>query len=243
MPRSVRVATCAALALWAFGVPSLAQAKGGRKDFDDEEGVWRDPRRQTLPRTHRFRLAAESGWIRLTALTDTNTGEVKRYHFAPLMLNMGYQAQFLRYATVRLSAGVGPNVANSNTAMSLVVNPKALAGFQGRYLGVLVGYGFMLPIPASINARGQDGLEQPVIWNNHQVGGELSFTSRVDRVALSFAAGFAMSFSRLSHTQDFSDTLRYYPMLTLGAGVYFDGSIRRARKKKREASGLAVLPR
>jgi hypothetical protein len=205
-------------------------ARAGEKDkkFDESEGFV-DPRTRDLPRTHRFRLAIMGGYIRLTQASNDD-GETQRFHFAPLVLDAGYQAQFARYLMARISVAAGGNVANSRNAMPGVVFPRAHFGFQGKMFGFAATYGFMATFPITPNATDgrSQSLGQPAIANNHVIGGEPSFTTRVDRVALTIALGVSGVRSQLSH-YNLSGT-RWYPMFTLGFGAYFDGTLRRARR-------------
>lgn len=230
-PRALpRIAALGVAALMA--APATAYAAGPKKSFDESEG-FEDPRKRDLPRTHRLRLALSSGWIRLSSATD-DQGNSERFHYAPLMLDVGYQAQFAKYLMARIAVGAGGNVANSRNAMPAVLLPKAYFGFQGKLFGIAAGYGFMFPFPSTPNAT--DGrstsLGQPVIRQNHVIAGEMSFSSRIDRVALTFAIGGAAVRSQLEHF-DLAGT-RWYPMLTFSLGAYFDGSIRRSKRGPRE---------
>ena len=215
-------------------LPAPAQAAPEEdKEFDASQGFV-DPRLRKLPRTHRFRLALSSNYIRLSSATD-DAGNSTRFRFAPVMLDVGYQAQFARYLMARLAVGFGANVANSRHAMPVVLLPKAYFGFQGKLFGLAATYGFMYPFPQTPNATdGRDSsLGQPVISKNHVIGGEASFTTRVDRMALSLAVGGAGVKSVLQHYQLAGP--RWYPMLMISFGAYFDGSmIREKRRGTRE---------
>jgi hypothetical protein len=240
VPRSAVLGLLAALAL-----PATASAAGPKKEFDESEG-FEDPRKRDLPRTHRFRLALDMQYIRLTKAADED-GNSQRFHYAPLMLDVAYQAQFAKYLMARIAFAFGGNVANSRNAMPLVILPKAYFGFQGKMFGLAANYGFMYPfpqIPNNTDGRSQS-LGQPVISNNHVIGGEASFTSRVDRVALTLAIGAAAVRSQLTH-YDLSGT-RWNPMFTLSFGTYFDGSIIRARRgakgKRFDKGRMRTAPR
>lgn len=225
-PSVVRSAVLGLLA--ALALPTSAEAAGPKKEFDESEG-FEDPRTRDLPRTHRFRLALDGYYIRLTKAADEN-GNSQRFHYAPLMLDLAYQAQFAKYMMARIAFAFGGNVANSRNAMPMVILPKAYLGFQGKLFGFAAGYGFMYPfpqIPNNTDGRAMS-LGQPVISNNHVITGEASFTTRVDRIALTLAIGGAAVRSQLSH-YDLSGT-RWNPMLTISFGAYFDGSIIRARR-------------
>lgn len=220
-----------ALAVMAASPVVAAKPRG---KFDTSEGFV-DPRQPPLPRTHRFRLSVESGHIGLTSVQDPSTGLPVRFHFAPLMLGLAYQAQFLKVVSARIGANLGYNVANSRNAMPIVVNPRAWLGVQGRRVGVHGGYGFLLIFPTTIDGvGGRSDLEQPVLQAPHQVGGELSYTSRVDKVAFTASVGGQVVFTRICHLSldcrvDPVGTKRTFPMFTVGIGVFFDGSIRRAK--------------
>ncbi len=222
VPRTAALGLLAALALPAT---ALADPK---KPFDESEGFL-DPRDRKRPRTHRFRLALDSYYIRLTQASD-GEGNTQRFHFSPLMIDLGYQAQFAKVLMARIAFAVGGNVANSRNAMPIVIMPKAYLGYQGKMFGLAANYGFMYPFPQRPNAT--DGrsasLGQPVIANNHAVGGEASFSTRVDRVALTFAVGGAAVNSILAH-YDLGGP-RWYPMLSFSLGAYFDGTILRSKR-------------
>ena len=53
----------------ALAAPAQAKPRG---KFDTSEGFY-DPRRPDLPRTHRFRLSIESGYIGLSTVLDNST--------------------------------------------------------------------------------------------------------------------------------------------------------------------------
>ena len=220
-----------------IGPPILAKRARDRS-FDTSMGEV-DPRKKGLPRTHRFRLALAAHWVRLTLTANADTGETQRFHYAPMYLDLGYQAQFLKYVMVRIAVGVGGNVANSRNAMPVSVFPQAYAGYQGRTLGVAFGYGFDWTIPPVFGARANEtfALEQPVITRNHVVMGELSATSKIDKVALTFSFAIGGIQSDLSHYETYNRKWR--PYLGFGFGAYFDGTKRREKKalKKAEAEG------
>lgn len=215
----------------ALAAPAQAKPRG---KFDTSEGFY-DPRRPDLPRTHRFRLSIESGHIGLSTVLDNSTGLPVRFHFAPLMLGLNYQAQFARVLSARVGANIGYNVANSRNAMPLVVNPRAWLGVQGRWVGIHGGYGYLLIFPTTPNGYGgRSDLEQPGLKQPHQVGGELSITGRVDKVAFTASVGGQVVFATLCHLSVDCEaspetSKRVYPMVTMGIGVFFDGSIRRAK--------------
>jgi hypothetical protein len=218
--------------------PTILAKRARDRAFDTSMGE-RDPRVRNRPRTHRFRLALTAHWVRLTQTQNPDTGEFERFHYAPMYLDLAYQAQFLKYVMVRLAVGVGGNVANSRNAMPLSVFPQAYLGYQGKIVGVALGYGFDWTIPPVFDAKASTkyALEQPVITRNHVVMGELSATSRIDRVALTFSFSVGGIQSDLSHFNTYNRKWR--PYLGFGFGAFFDGSKRREKKalKKAEAEG------
>jgi hypothetical protein len=212
-----------------------AQAKP-RARFDTSEG-FSDPRRPALPRTHRFRFSIESGYIGLTSVTDPSTGLPVQFKFAPLMLGFAYQLQFLKLMSLRVGSNIGYNVVNSRSAMPVIVNPRLWLGVQARRVGVHAGYGYLLIVPGTIDAvSSRSDLEQPLLKQPHQVGGEISFTTRVDKFAFTGSVGIQAVFSRICHLSldceaQPEETKRIYPMVTFGLGMFFDGSIKRAKAK------------
>lgn len=217
--------------------PVLAKRKRDR-EFDTSMGEV-DPRTRGLPRTHRFRLALHSHWVRLTRTVNPDTGESERFHYAPLMIDLGYQAQFLRYVMVRLALGLGANVANTRNAMIASIFPQAFVGVQTKIFGAAFGYGFDWAPPGRTDARapGSNSLIQPSITRNHVVMGELSVTSRVDRVALTFALNLGGMKSNLVHYDTVNSRFRFY--LGLSFGAFFDGTIRREKKARKQAEESA----
>jgi hypothetical protein len=218
----------------ALFVPTVLAKRARDRTFDTSMGE-RDPRVRSRPRTHRFRLALTSHWVRLTQTQNPNTGEFVRFHYAPMYLDLAYQAQFLKYVMVRLAVGVGMNVANSRNAMPVSVFPQAYLGYQGKIAGVAFGYGFDWTIPPNFHASANtsNALEQPVITRNHVVMGELSATSRIDRVALTFSFRVGGMQSDLTHFETYNRKWR--PYIGFGFGAFFDGSRRREKKALREA--------
>lgn len=240
LPRmDLEVPQLAALAPGAFllGPPILAKRKSERT-FDTSHGE-RKPGERTRPRTHRFRLALSSHWVRLTQAVDPS-GNSQRFHYAPMYLDLGYQAQFLKYVMVRLAVGVGGNVANSRNAMPVSVYPQLYLGYQGKLAGLAFGYGFDWTIPPTFHAIADESnaLEQPVITRNHVVMGELSATSKIDKVALTFAFSAGAMQSDLTHFATYNRKWRPYIGFSLGG--FFDGSKRREKKalERAEAQGL-----
>lgn len=218
--------------------PTILAKRARDRTFDTSMGE-KDPRVRSRPRTHRFRLALTAHWVRLTQTQNPVTGEFVRFHYAPMYVDLAYQAQFLEYVMVRLAVGVGGNVANSRNAMPVSVFPQLYLGYQGKIAGLAFGYGFDWTIPPRFNATSSpnDPLEQPVITRNHVVMGELSATSRIDRVALTFSFSVGGIQSDLTHFDTYNRKWR--PYLGFGFGAYFDGSKRREKKalKKAEAEG------
>jgi hypothetical protein len=221
----------------ALLAPVPIYAKRSRdRTFDTSSGE-RDPRTRLRPRTHRFRLAIHSQYIRLSRTQD-KAGEFIRFHFAPLMLDLAYQAQFVKFMMVRLALAVGGNVANSKQAMPIVVYPQAYLGYQGKIFGLAFGYGFDWTIPPNygyvdVTLPKPKQVQQPVITRNHVIAGELSLTSKVDRVALTFALAIGTVRSDLSHFE--TNNRKWRPYVGLQAGVFFDGSIRREKKARKQA--------
>ncbi len=215
--------------------PVLAKRARDRT-FDTSSGEV-DPRVRKLPRTHRFRMAIHSQYVRLPQTPNEDTGETERFHFAPLMLDLAYQAQFLKYVMVRIAVAAGGNVANTRNAMPGVIFPQAYVGVQTKVIGVAFGYGFDVTLPPIIGATdgGTYSLQQPVITRNHVVMGEISATSRIDRVALTFSLSLGGVQSDLTHYETQNRKWRFY--LGLQAGVFFDGTIRREKKARKALEG------
>jgi len=223
----------------AFLPTPPVQAKRSKdREFDTSLGET-DPRKRGLPRTHRFRLTLHAQWVRLSRTQNPATGEFERFHFAPLMIDMAYQAQFLKYVMVRLAVAVGANPANTRNAMPLAVFPQGYVGFQHKLIGLAFGYGFDWTIPPTFEATSNaaTALEQPVITRNHVVMGELSLTSRIDKVALTFSLAIGGIQSDLSHFS--TNNRKWRPYFGFQAGGFFDGTKRRERKarKRAEAEG------
>ncbi len=198
-----------------------------------EEPTFVDPRRRQLPPTHRFRLGLQLSYMRLTAAVQGDTKQ--RFHFVPLLVDLAYQAQVFKYAMIRPSLAIGSNVSNTLEAMPLLIHPQLHIGYQGAILGVAVGYGYFHPLIArkDVISEARNGLGQPVVLHNHHVGGELSFSTRVDRGALSIILrGMGVS-SRLLH-YDLNDRSWRF-MFTFNLGWYFgDGSHQAARRAARQ---------
>ncbi|GEM_PF-1559988 len=215
-------------------VPILA-ARGKPREFDTSKGEV-DPRHRARPRRHRFRLAIHSHWVRLTQTLNPQTNETERFHYAPMHLDLAYQAQFLKWMMVRVALGVGGNVANTRNAMPVSIFPQLYLGYQGKVAGVAFGYGFDWTAAAGDgrSANGSFTLEQPVIRNNHVVTGEFSVTSRIDKVALTFALAVGGMQSQLTHFAEANKRFRFY--LGLHAGVFFDGTRRREKRALKHAN-------
>ncbi|WP_106394165.1 hypothetical protein [Enhygromyxa salina] len=218
--------------------PSVLAKRSRDREFDTSLGE-SDPRVRSLPRTHRFRLTLHAQWVKLTRTQNPSTGEFERFHFAPMMLDLGYQAQFLKYVMVRLAVAAGGNVANTRNAMPMTVFPQAYVGFQHKIIGLAFGYGFDWTIPPTFGASANTStaLEQPVITRNHVVMGEISATSRIDKVALTLGLTLGGIQSDLTHFETYNRKFRFY--LGLQFGAFFDGTKRREKKarKKAEAEG------
>lgn len=232
----------AALGLASLGAPALAQA-APEPTAEDGDGFY-DPRERPLPRKHRFRLGVQLDYMRLSAALDEDTGEEQRFHFIPLQVDFAYQARIGRFVMVRPSLAFGGNPGNTVEAMPLIIHPQLYSGYQGRLVGVALGYGFLgAPIQnkdATSELRG--GLGQPILSNAHHIGGELSFTTRVHRSRTSApGAGELSILLRISgvngRTRHFDiDNRRWRAMFTFGLGWYFgDGRRAAARRAQRSA--------
>ena len=249
--RFVRVAACGIAFAAVFATVDVAEAAGRRPmtvDEEREKGIV-DPRRRPLPRTHRARLGLQLDYVRLSAAFDEDTGETQRFHWLPMQLDIAYQAQFLKYAMIRPSFAFGVNIANSIEAMPIVVHPALHFGYQGPLVGVAFGYGFFTPPIQNKDARSEvrDGLGQPIITNNHHIGLELSFTTRIHPKSTAAPGAGELSFQLRvggvnSRTQHFDlDRRRWRMMITFNIGWYFgDGRAakrRRQRRAQQEAAG------
>lgn len=194
-------------------------------------GVY-DPRQRRLPRTHRFRLAFQLDHVRLSAAVSEE-GESQRFHFLPLQLDFAYQVQFLKYAMLRPSLAIGGNPANTVEAMPAVVHPQIFGGFQGKGIGVALGYGYLHPFPVrkDVISDTRGGLGQPVITANHAVRVELSYTTRIHRGALSFAARMGGLKSHIRHYELDERGWRFFWGVQLG---WYFGTGKRAQERERE---------
>jgi hypothetical protein len=230
-----RVAVIAAAALGCWPAAASAMARDG------EDPTFVDPRRRQLPPMHRFRLGIQLGYMRLSSAVDADTGKSQRFHFIPMLADFGYQLQFAKYLMLRPALAVGTNTSNTLEAMPVIINPTLHVGYQGSIVGAAFGYGFFQPVIArkDIVSNSRQGLGQPIITNNHQVGGELSFTTRVDRGALSFILRFAGVRSHLQHFE-LDKPKSWRAMFTVNVGWFFgDGSKQRARQRQRRAEKAA----
>lgn len=226
---------------WLLGVwMSLPGDVAAAPDESDAQTGFIDPRvRQPHPR-HRFRLGLELGYMRLSAAIDADTGEKQRFHYIPLTADFAYQANFLKFLMVRPSLGLGTNVGNTIEAMPIVIHPQLHTGYQGKIVGAALGFGwFGSPINRKdvISAQ-RGGLGEPVSTNNWHIGGEVNFTTRIDRGALSiFLRGMGVN----GRTQHFElDKRRWRFMFTFNIGWFFgDGSKQLARQRARRQARAA----
>jgi hypothetical protein len=232
-PSARSLAAAAAFVVsFAGPAPSLAAPTTGGSAAE-EDPTFGDPRKPRLPRTHRFRLGVEVLYERLSKAINEDTGETQRFHFAPFMLDLAYQAQFLKYVMIRPAFAFGPNIANTSTSMPFVIHPKLHFGYQGAIVGAAIGYGFFTSVIYQQDAISEirGGLEQPTIWENHHVDAELSATTRVDRGALSFIVRGGAVHGHLLHLTINKE--RWDFLLTFNGGWYFgDGT--RAKKRQKE---------
>lgn len=220
--------------------PPIYAKRSRDRSFDTSSGE-RDPRKRQLPKTHRFRLALHAQWVRLSQ-SPNKAGELVRFHFAPLLVDLGYQAQFLKLMMVRLALAAGANVANTRHAMPVEVFPQIYLGLQTKVIGIAFGYGFDWTIPPSFNVIDpavSDAVAQPVITRNHVVMAELSATSRIDRTAMTFALNIGGMQSDLSHFETQNRKFRFY--LGLQIGMFFDGTRRKEKKARQQAEADGTL--
>lgn len=217
-----------AIAICLGGVATEAAAKGGPQL--EEEGLV-DPRKRHNPIRHRFRLGLALEYMRLSAAADMDTGEVTRYHYLPLGLDFAYQFQFLKWMMLRPSLTFGGNIYNTTESMPLVIHPQFHTGYQGRLLGVALGYGWFSPPIRNKDARSvpRDDVGQPIIVNNHHIGGEVSMTTRVDRGALSFQFRVAGVTSRTQHFE--LDDRSWRAMIMFNIGWYFGDGRKQAERQ------------
>lgn len=191
-----------------------------------------DPRKRQPPRTHRFRLGFQMDYVRLSAAVDED-GVTQRFHYLPLQLDFAYQVQFLEHLMLRPSLALGANPANTLEAMPAVVHPQLFGGYQGRAFGAALGYGYLHPFPASKNviSNTRGGLGQPLITANHAVRVELSFTTRVDSGALSFALRLGGLKSHIQHYALDSRSWRFFTGLNIG---WYFGDGHKSAERERE---------
>ncbi len=234
-----------ALALCVGGAvasaPGTVWAKGPK--YQHEDGTT-DPRVRPLPRRHRFRLAIDGGHIRLTSAQTSDGTDTVRFHWAPLLLDASYQMQFAKVLMIRPGFAAGMNVGNSRWAMPAVFSPRFFTGYQGRHAGIAAGYVYYaVGYPGLTVENGADGrpdsIGGPRIWSNHGVLGELSFTSRIDAVAITFAFRIGGVHSHIQHyTLDSTTTpalRKFRPHWGLSLGFFFDGTIRRNKAARARA--------
>ncbi|HFE45553.1 MAG TPA: hypothetical protein ENJ18_08665, partial [Nannocystis exedens] len=108
----------------SLALPGEALARNKRPTAVElaHEGI-DDPRLRKLPRRHRFRLALMTDYVRATKACNADGSRCTRFHYAPLLLDFAYQLQFLRYAMVRPSLGLGGNVGNNRNAVPVAIQP------------------------------------------------------------------------------------------------------------------------
>jgi hypothetical protein len=210
-------------------VEATASTDAAAEEAELGPGVY-DPRKRRPPRTHRFRLGFQMDYVRLSAAVD-EMGKTQRFHYLPLQLDFAYQVQLFKVLMVRPSLAIGGNPANTAESMPAVVHPQLFAGYQGSALGVALGYGYLHPLPVRkdviSNTRG--GLGQPVITANHAVRGEVSYTTRVDRGALSFALRLGGLKSHIRHYDLDERSWRFF--VGLNIGWYFGDGHRSAERE------------
>ncbi|MCA9709188.1 MAG: hypothetical protein KDK70_25310 [Myxococcales bacterium] len=231
---------CAALAwLWLSASPASAA-----EERSLGPGVY-DPTQRRLPRTHRFRLAFQLDHVRLSAAMDQDTGKTQRFHYLPLQLDFGYQVQLFKFMMLRPSLAFGGNPANTAESMPALVHPQLFGGYSGRAFGAALGYGYLHPFPVrkDVISDTRGGLGQPVITANHAVRVELSYTTRVDRGALTFAARIGGVKSHIRHYQQL-DERSWRFMWGVQLGWYFgDGHRAREREQERQRQRRERRPR
>jgi hypothetical protein len=235
-----RRAALAVVVLGSLVVPPRVAHARAQDGEDVEDPTFVDPRKRQLPPPHRFRLGLEIGYMRLSAAVDADTGEKQRFHFVPMLASFAYQAQFLKRAMVRPELGMGVNLGNTIEAMPFIIHPQFHIGYQGALVGAAVGYGYFHPIPArkDVISENRGGLGQPVTLHNHHIGGELSFTTRVDKGALSFILRVMGVNGRTQHFD--LNKRRWRFMFTFNMGWYFGtGAKQRARQEQRRREKAA----
>lgn len=222
------LAACGAVLL----APLVASARGPTRAELEAEGL-SDPRARTMPARHRLRIGLLADWVRASQACTPNGQRCQRFHFAPLMLDIGYQAQLVGWFFVRPSISFGGNVANSRNAMPFVLQQNIHVGYQGKLLGLGAGYSFLFPFPVVANQDdGHLGLAQPALWGNHAVQAEVSLTSRkFGNGALFFALRVGGMKTHLIHLD--LDRHRWFAITSFNAGWLFD--LGAARKRRRTA--------
>jgi hypothetical protein len=208
-----------------------AEAEAEAEEAELGAGVY-DPRKRRAPRTHRFRLGFQIDYVRLSAAMDED-GTTQRFHYLPLQLDFAYQVQLFKVLMLRPSLAIGGNPANTAESMPAVVHPQLYGGYQGKALGFALGYGYMHPFPArkDVISDTRGGLGQPIITANHSVRVEVSYTTRVDRGALSFALRMGGLKSHIQHYELDERSWRFF--MGLNVGWYF-GDGHRSEERQRE---------
>lgn len=209
-----------------------ASTDAAAEDAELGPGIY-DPRKRRLPRTHRFRLGFQMDYVRLSAAVD-DSGETQRFHYLPLQLDFAYQVQLFKVLMLRPSLALGGNPANTAESMPAVIHPQLFGGYQGKALGIALGYGYLHPFPSrkDVISDTRGGLGQPVITANHAVRGEVSYTTRVDRGALSFALRLGGLKSHIRHYDLDERSWRFF--VGLNVGWYFgDGHRSEEREQER----------
>jgi hypothetical protein len=151
----------------------------------------------------------------------------------PLQLDFAYQVQLLKHFMLRPSLAIGANPANTAESMIMVVHPQLFGGYQGKAFGVALGYGYLHPFPVrkDVISETRGGLGEPVITANHAVRAEVSYTTRVDRGALSFALRLGGLKSHIRHYD--LDTRSWRFFLGFNVGWYF-GDGKKSEERERE---------
>lgn len=250
---------CAACCVATLAAPSIAHAAASveaadeldtrSEDLESEESEevegFYDPRLRTLPRKHRFRMGLQVQYMRLSSALDEESGRVQKFHYVPLQLDFAYQGRIGQRFMVRPGLAVGGNVGNSLEAMPILLQPNLFAGLQGRMFGVALGYGFLVIPVQNKDARSaaRGGLGQPILRHGHQIGGEVSITTRVHKRRESAPGAGEFSFifrvsGVNSRNQHFDvNTRRWRAMVTFNVGWYFgDGRRRRAQRAASSSS-------
>lgn len=218
-----------ALAALAALHPGDAAARRPASAELEQSGLT-DPRVRPPPPRHRLRLALMADAIRASAAM-AGDGRVQRFYFAPLLLDVAYQLQFLKVLMIRPSFAIGGNVANTKQAMPAVIQPALFFGYQGRLLGAAAGYSFIAAFPATVGIDdGHFGLVQPVLDKMHALQLEVSLTTKVDRGALNFAVRYGGAKTHLIHLD--LDKKVWKGVLTLSAGWFFELGARRQRRQR-----------